>query len=584
MRGGRLARVRALGALSALSCAALAGRAGAEPIFTGKVALTGLYYTEDDGVADPMKLADRSATSARLGFLDLRGLIEGKRLWKDRLDLRLDLRLRLTGSLDFERKYTTAMADYDPLSSPGTAARGYLGGAEYELRQAYGLLRLSDRLSLQAGRMFVAEADSTKIDGVRLLRGFAGERVVGSVFAGAYPNPFSRSLLTDYSAPCGNGVANVALDASQPGGVAAGPCAASAALALAAGVSARYALANLWGSAALTGVYMNNDGDGGPVRAQSPPGSAPLLLQAPQPGVDAPRVFLSWMNAWRPLERLTVFSDLVVDLYGSGGPQLTRLVASGALRLLRDDRLSLRLGYSHLTSLAINQFLRNTLYNRLTGTTLGAGAPSVVINNLAVLRTGRDEVRGTMDLRLLRRLGGYIDGRFRYRALVGADRDPAAFQAPVYQDQQRSLAGDITAGLRDSGSLAGLRAGLSYTALFDYRADSHVVQVSVGRDLWGERVGVDLSYNLALTRDAGTGATDTCSGDNPFLVGCFGRRSGATHEVGLTATLNPWRTLFFLVDYRFVALLTDPQGDAMAPKELPSILSHSALLRAEYRW
>jgi hypothetical protein len=57
-----------------------------------------------------------------------------------------------------------------------------------------------------------------------------------------------------------------------------------------------------------------------------------------------------------------------------------------------------------------------------------------------------------------------------------------------------------------------------------------------------------------------------------------------THEVGLTTTLNPFRTLFFLVDYRFVALLTDPQGTAMAPVDIPSVLSHSVLLRGEYRW
>lgn len=568
--------------------------ASADPIFTGKVSLTGLYYTEDDGTIvakDSDKIADqtkaRSATSARLGFVELRGLVEGKRLWGDRLDLRLDLRLRLTGSLDFENKFTTTTAaETDPFASPGLSARGYLGGQEYELRQAYGLLRLSDRYTLQLGRMYVTESDSIKVDGARVLRSFGG-RVQGSAFAGAYPNPFSRSLLTDYAAPCGAGVLDPS--APEPGAVnGSGPCQSSSALAFAAGLTAKYDLQNLWGAAALTGIYMNGPGDGGPVVARDTvlmaAQGAPQYLQPAQAGVDAPRVFVSWLNSWRPLERLTVFSDIVVDLYGSGGPQLTRLVATGTLRLLREDRLSLRLGYAHLSSLAVNLFLRNTLYNRLAGSTLGVASYSVVVNNLTVLRTGRDEVRGTADWRVARQLGVYLDGRFRYRALLNGDSVPGVYDRPEYQSNTRSIAGDITAGVRDNGSLYGVRAGLSYTALFDFRAQSHILMLGLGRDLWRERLSLDLSYNLALTSDAGAGNTDTCSSSDPFLLGCFGRRSGMTHEVGLTTTLNPWRTLFFLVDYRFVALLTDPQGTAMAPVEVPSILSHSVLVRGEYRW
>ena len=217
-----------------LAVALWAAPAAAEPVFTGKVSLTGLYYTEDDGQSDPNAVSNRSATTANLGFVELRGLVEGKRLWGDRLDLRLDLRLRFTGSLDFERKFNPKEDSETALTSLGLTARGYVGGSEYELRQAYALLRITDRDTLQAGRMFVTEADSAKIDGLRYLRGFASGRVEGSAYVGAYPNPFSRSVLTDYSAPCGAGVSSATV---QSGTInlsnGTGPCQDGAALALA---------------------------------------------------------------------------------------------------------------------------------------------------------------------------------------------------------------------------------------------------------------------------------------------------------------------------------------------------------------
>ena len=67
---------------------------------------------------------------------------------------------------------------------------------------------------------------------------------------------------------------------------------------------------------------------------------------------------------------------------------------------------------------------------------------------------------------------------------------------------------------------------------------------------------------------------------------CFGRRNGATHEAGVTVTIVPTRRLFFLVDYRFQAMLTDdqPRYQPQVPNQIPTVLSHSLLLRADYRW
>lgn len=565
------------------------GPARAEAVFTGKVSLTAMYYAESDGAASP---TDASATTAALAYGDLRVRLEGKRLWRDRLDLRLDVRLRLTGGLDFERKYSAdAGPGYasDPNQSLGVSARGYLGGPEYDLREAYGLLRLGERTTLQLGRMHVREADALRVDGARLLRPF-GERWEGSVFLGGAPNPYSRSLLSDYQPPCGAGVAG-ARDAALTQDT---PCVSGGAqFGGAVGVTARYSYPSIWGALGLVGTVYAGAGDGGPVRAD-PAGNAGQPLLPPLQDTDAPRVYVSWMTSWRPLDRLDVFVDAVVDLYGGGGPQLTRLVSLGTLRLLRGDRLTLRLGYTHLSSLAVNMYLNRMLYNRLSGVTLGAAAAAVE-NNLTVLRTGRDEGRLTADVKVWRRLGAFVDARVRARSLLGGDGDPAVYGAPVYTDNTRALGGDVSVGLREGGTFGGVRAGLSYTALLNFRANNHVIALDLGRDFWNERLSLDLNYVAALTTDAGAGAAAAaqaagqavCKPDTPYLVGCFGQRSGLAHELGLTVLGQPWRKLFVLLDYRLVALLTDAQpkpNDPTTVVEIPTLLSHQILLRTELRW
>ena len=89
-------------------------------------------------------------------------------------------------------------------------------------------------------------------------------------------------------------------------------------------------------------------------------------------------------------------------------------------------------------------------------------------------------------------------------------------------------------------------------------------------------------YTLAITKDK-TSVDDaqTCNTLEPW-INCYGARSGMTHEVGLLGTANPWRTLFFLLDYRFIAMLTDPQDRAV--NKFPPLLSHAILLRSEFRW
>ena len=575
--------------------------ADAKPNIYGRLVLSGMFYGEQE---QPTGSAPGSGSSVpqlasltTLAYVEGRAVLGADGLFNDHLDLRFDGRVRGTGSFDFERKF-----DPLPLSGPPPtlSSRGYLGGQEFDVRELHLTIRLQERVRLRLGRMLIPDADLLKLDGARLQIN-AGEHWQLAGFVGGAPSPFSRSVLTDYIAACGSGVA-------VGGGnlIAGGRCIDDAQLlSLGGGVTARYQYDSLWGSLAAVAVGGFSAGDGGPVvvsgaRTQDSLSLSPSIgnLQPAKADPDAPRVYLTWVNHLTLRERLDLHSDVVVDVAGSAGPQLTRALVSASLRLLREDRLRIGLSYSHLSSLAINMFLSRQVYNRSpNGTALALGmTPSlgVVENNLTILRTGRDEGRLNLDLRLVSRLILFTEGRLRKRALIGGDTNPAVYDnSPLYTTNTRDTAGDVSIGLRDSGSVGGVRAGLSYLLLLDYRAQSQVLHVNLGRSFAKERLSVDLDYSASLIQDLGLassfcsvnlkpatglgGVTQINPGISAFEPDCFGRRSGVTHDVGGSVLINPWRRLFFAVDYRFTVLLSDPQNDV----PVPTVLAHTALARME---
>lgn len=553
-------------------------------VYTGKIALTGFFYTESDGIGhkeiddDPTIIGDHIATTSRLGYGELRAMADARRIASGRIDFRFDVRLRATGSFDFEQKFNHDTFDptKDQSNSLGTSSRGYLGGPEYDLREAYLNIRFNPRIGLQLGRMFLREADNIKLDGVRLWKSF-GQHWEGSAFIGGAPNPYSRSLLSDYVGPCGAGVAGERDGPANSACTTLGPK-----LGLGLGIGARYAYSSLWGTIGLSGSIYNGFGDGGPLVGDGFGG-----VQGPDTALDAPRIFVSWLNAWRPAERFDLFSDLVFDAYGSAGPQLTRLVLLGTLRILRDDRLTMRVGGSYMSSLAVNMFLNRLVYNRLAGTTLAAMGVSAVENNLTILRTGRAEGRVTLDARFIKRLGGFVEGRVRYRSLINGASDEAVYQNDPFNSANDTfaknvptLAGDASLGIRDNGSIRGLRGGLSYNLIFDYLAQNHVINFDIGTDLWQDRIGLTLSYAAAITKDKQSEVMDPCLVSSPY-VACFGRRNGMTHEIGFLGSFNPWRTLFIILDYRFIAMLTNQDSLGI---DVRPINSHAILVRTEFRW
>ncbi|HEX8950202.1 MAG TPA: hypothetical protein VF945_00080, partial [Polyangia bacterium] len=408
--------------------------------------------------------------------------------------------------------------------------------------------RRGESVDFGLGRMIVAEADALKLDGVRLWWRMAKHWDL-SLYAGAYPDPYSRSLTSDYT-----------------GGFA-----------FAAGADTTYTYDKIWGSISVNSSYLGGLDDGGSLTG---PGTRKT---------ETPRTWMTWTDYVRLASWLDVFTDLVFDATGSAGAQLTRLDALATIR--GGKHLTLHAGYDHLSAFAIEMYLTRLLQDRVNY------VAGTIENNLIVHRTSRDEVRGDFDLSF-GKFSIFGDGRFRRRALATLSEDPQ-FQGVNGQLVAPGVAYDVTAGLRERGSLAGIRAGLWFTYLSDYRSQSSIFGIDLGRSFYDERLSFDLSFVYAGTKDAlanQPAATPCNAGTVGSLAsvnqGCYGTRAGAQYETGLTVSAAPSSHWFMFVDYRLVA---DTSGGVIVPANAtatppvpvlpqPTILTHVLLLRLEARY
>jgi hypothetical protein len=507
-----------IGLLLILVCApATANAQDLKDRFNLKLSLTGFYSTEQQDASAPEL---RNAAPFSLGYGELRAALDARRL-PGKFELHLDARVRISG------EFSTDAASQ---GANQIVARGYLGGREYQLNPTW-VRRRGDRVDFAFGRLVVAESDALRIDGARLWWRMA-KHWDASAFAGAYPDPFSRSLLTDYTAG----------------------------FAFAGGADASYTYDRVWGSFSVVGSYLGGNDDGGPFNPASPTGN---------PQTETPRAYFTWTSFERFTSWLDVYHDLVVDFVGAAGAQLTRLDLFATARAGRF--VTIRLGYDHLSALAIEMWLTRLLASRpdfaLTQT---------IENNLTVQRTARDEGRAQVDVTIAK-VSIFGEGRIRRRAIVDLKDDPQFENAG--QQVAPDLAFDTTLGVRDRGSLAGVRIGAWYTYLGDYRARSHVAALELGRSFLDELLTADVSFLYASTRDAGAGAGAPCNPALPTfnaLGACFGSRDGDEYELGITLTANPWKRWFGLVDYRMV-IDTANNGPAKA------LTTHMLLLRLEVR-
>jgi len=513
--------------------------------FNIKLYAQGMYMTEQQAAAPGYGREAQVASPFSLGYGDLRAIIDGRRL-PGSFDLHLDGRVRISGQ--FSTDAATQGADQ-------IVARGYLGGREYEVRQAF-VRRRGESVDFALGRMWIPEADGLKIDGARLWWRMA-KHWDASLYAGAYPDPFSRSLTSDYQ-----------------GGFA-----------FAGGIDTTYTYDKIWGAISINSSYLGGNDDGGAL------GGTPGSLADPVTGMkrtETPRTWITWTDYVRLASWFDVYTDIVLDVTGAGGVQLTRLDALASIRA--GKHLTFHAGYDHLSAFAIEMWLTRLLADRANH------VAGTIENNLIVERTSRDEVHGDADLSF-GKLSIFADGRFRKRALITLSDDPQ-FQVVNGQLVTPGTAYDITGGLRERGSLAGLRLGLWFTYLSDYRSHSTLIGFDFGRGFLDDRLNIDLSFVYAGTSDrlANQPTTQPCAGIPTGVAfvnqGCYGTRAGAQYETGITISGAPSNHWFMFADYRLVAdtsggIIATGLPGAMPPLPnlpQPTILTHVLLFRIEARY
>ncbi|MDB4970071.1 MAG: hypothetical protein JWN44_5760 [Myxococcales bacterium] len=542
----RRLRILVLALTVGCGLSAVSSRASAQDLrdrFNIRLIVQGLYMAEQNSAIPAGYGREAQAASPfELGYGELRAIIDGRRL-PGNFELHIDGRVRISGNFSTD----AAQQGADQI-----VARGYLGGREYELRSTY-VRRRGENVDFALGRLVVPEADALKIDGLRLWWRLA-KHWDASVYAGLYPNPFSRSLTSDYA-----------------GG-----------LAIAGGLDTTYTYDKIWGSVSVSSSYLSGNDDGGPLPATiNDPASTAGVVGKVQ--TEAPRTWITWTDYVRLLSWLDIFTDVVLDVTGSAGVELTRLDAQANIRA--GKHLTIRLGYDHLSSFAIEMWLTKLLASRVDH------QAGTIENNLVVNRTARDQVYGNIDV-TFDKLSLFGEGRFRKRAIVSLSDDP---QFAVAGNQVApGTAWDATLGIRDRGSLAGLRPALWGMYLADYRTKGFIMGMELGRSFADDRLSIDLSFLYSSTSDQGANnpMVGPCVGPPASIASvynnCYGTRAGATYEAGLTITAAPSLHWFAFLDYRLVADTSGgyvvPPGGTMATLPQPTILTHVLLLRIEARY
>ena len=531
---------------AALAFPSLARAQDLKDRFNIRLIAQGLYMAEQNSPIPAGYGREAQASSPfELGYGELRAIIDGRRL-PGNFELHIDARARISG--EFSTAAATQGADQ-------IVARGYLGGREYEVRQTY-VRRRGEKVDFAMGRLYVPEADALRIDGARLWWRMA-KHWDASIYAGGYPNPFSRSITSDYS-----------------GGFA-----------IAGGLDATYTYDKIWGSVSVSSSYLSGNDDGGPLPASiNDPASTAGVVGKVQ--TETPRTWITWTDYVRLLSWLDIFTDLVLDATGAAGVNLTRLDAQASIRA--GKHLTIRVGYDHLSSFAIEMWLTELLASRVDH------QAGTIENNLVVDRTARDQVYGNVNV-AFGKATLFAEGRFRKRAMVSLTDDP---QFVVAGNQVApGTAWDATLGIRDLGSVWGLRPVLWGMALADYRSKGAILGLGLGRSFADDRLSIDLSFLYANTVDQGANnptvaaCTAATAGTIPSVYNnCYGTRAGATYEAGFTMSAAPSLHWFMLLDYRVVAdtsggyVVAPVMGSTVTPLPQPTILTHVLLLRLEARY
>jgi hypothetical protein len=399
----------------------------------GRLYATFGYYGESESSGDGM-----NASPDTLLWGDLRARIEADHISGGSFDFLGDFRLRFTPD-DY-----TVPPNGTP-ASPVTTSRGWIGGKEYDLRELFARYG-SDSASFSVGRLILRDVDAMTVDGAT----FAGRTSPSFEFgiaAGLFPNPYSRSLNTDYK-----------FAADDTRSVTGYPAAV--------GAWGGYRYAQFYGSVGAGAIFPRN--------------TSPTFT-------EDNRIFVTARGYARVSPTVNFFHYGVVDAAGAAGAQLTNLQLGADW--MATAPLRIELAYSHMSTYAIETYFRNYLET--------VTDPMIITNNLDVARMAADE--GRLGANYDAGAGLDVFGQFRYRrrdAIETSQLNAAIVALPAEAQI------DVSAGVRKKNAVAGWDLGANAAYITGDRTTSIYATVRGAHSYLDDRMDLDLDLGYVSYKDA----------------------------------------------------------------------------------
>jgi hypothetical protein len=475
----------------------------------GRLYATFGYYGESESSGDGM-----NASPDTLFWGDLRARLEADHISGGSFDFLGDFRLRFTPD-----EYT--VPPVGTTTTPVTTSRGWIGGKEYDLRELFARYG-GESASFSVGRMILRDLDAMTVDGAS----FAGRTSPSFEYglaAGLFPNPYSRSLTTDYK---------FAADDSRS--VTGYPAAV--------GAWGGYRYAQFYGSVGAGAIFPRNT----------------------SPGFkEDNRIFVTAHGYARVSPTVNFFHYGVVDAAGAAGAQLTNLQLGADW--MATTPLRIELAYSHMSTYAIETYFRNYL-EVVTD-------PAIVTNNLDVARMAADEGR----LGANYDFGAGLDmfGQLRYRrrdAIETSQLNPIVASLPAEAQV------DVSAGVRKKNAVAGWELGGNAAYITGDRTTALYVTVHGTHSYLEDRMDLDLDLGYVNYKDAVTQlAVDPTGMMPPVQTG--GQASGSTLRAGGQVVFRQTDHWMYLADLHLG--YNTSSTAALAPRD-STILETIGLFRVQY--
>ncbi len=496
-----------------------------ETLVQGSLTSTTFLHRETGRLSDPIIAGNveiENASPINRIFTDLRGLFDARHIGGAGYDLHADARVRVTGDERFQS--------------------GTFGGNEYDLRELY-FKRGGDKTDIYVGRQFLLDVAGVKMDGLRVVRRASTEWSYFG-FGGLFPTRGSRSIEDDYpkTEPLMMGEAGERV------------------LPITGGLGAGYRYQRLYGSFAAAAIV-------------------PRTEDRSTGNVEKPRIFVTSNGYWQQSNNLYIYHLAVIDLEGAGGRGLTNASIGVQYKPRHNVRLT---GQVHRVD---TETLNVQAQTRLEDPDVEQNA--LVQNNVEVTRISSEAARLGLSVAFAdQRFELSTSGAIRRRPEIELEqRNLNQQNQPVTVTIAAAQSAELSVGVLDRRSIAGLRLGADYLRIFGVgeqnlrRSTSDIARLFASRELADGRAELELDATYLRSEDDNAGTV--CNAAD--ITTCYGTSKVRNISVGGVGFYRFKLDWFVLIGLRAGLQDLTTQVGLMAAEQ-PGLFTTTGFLRLAYRF